>query len=199
MAINLEKGQRISLEKDGTALKIIEVGVNWGMIEKKGMFSSKKVAVDLDASVGLYDKDGKIVDKVYYGHKKSNCGSIVHSGDDLTGDADGDDGEDNEVITIKLESLPSNVEHVALVLNSFRGQDFATIPFANMRIRDAQSNQALAQFDIANDALFQGSVSMIMGGLYRHSGAWKFRSIGEPTKDRGLDETLISYARTYMS
>src|ERR1700748_979601 len=101
MAINLEKGQKISLEKkDGSKLKNVCVGINWGAIEKKGLFSTKKEAVDLDASCALYNENKQLLDVVYFRNLRSKDGAVQHSGDDLTGDIDGDDGLDNEVITV---------------------------------------------------------------------------------------------------
>ena len=136
MAIRLEKGQRINLEKsNGSKLTNICVGVNWGAIVKKGWFGiTTTEAVDLDASCAMFDANGAIVDKVWFRHLKSNDGAVKHSGDDLTGDVGGDDGLDNEVITVDLARLNPTVEKIAFVLNSFRGQDFKIIPFASIRI-----------------------------------------------------------------
>jgi len=201
MSINLSKGQRINLEKNGSALKRVEIGVNWGAIQKtkKALFGgikTKTVDVDLDASVGLLNDQGQAVDIVYFGQLKSKCGSISHSGDDLTGDIGGDDGQDNEVISIDLERVPPQIKSLALILNSFRMQDFADIPFANIRIHDGNGS-VFGTFDIANDASFAGKVSMIMASVYRHDGAWKFRSIGEAVSARDLRETLIQFAQSY--
>src|SRR3954471_11300577 len=137
MAINLEKGQRINLEKtNGSKLQSICVGINWGAIEKKGIFGfgSKKEAVDLDASCALYNEAKGLEEVVYFGNLKSKNGAVKHSGDDLTGDMGGDDGLDNEVITVDLGSVDPTPPYVAFVLNSFRGQDFGSIPFASLRV-----------------------------------------------------------------
>ena len=94
MAINLTKGQKIDLRKaSGERLTNFCVGVNWGMIEKKGLFGTRKVAVDLDASCALFNANNEPLDIVYFGQLRSKDGAIFHSGDDLTGDADGDDGD----------------------------------------------------------------------------------------------------------
>jgi tellurium resistance protein TerZ len=202
MAISLQKGQRISLAKGGNSLEKICVGVNWGAIEKKILFGKiKKVAVDLDASVGLFSENKQLVDVIYFGQLVSKCGSIRHSGDDLTGDMDGDDGLDNEVIMVDLTKIPDSVNQVIFVLNSFQGQDFATIPFASIRIYEGTPERVddiIATYDIANDASFSGKVSMIMGKLYRHSGAWKFTSIGDSTKDKKLEQTLKTASANYL-
>lgn len=203
MAINLQKGQRISLKKDnGGALDKMCIGVNWGAIEKRGFFGGTKAqAVDLDASVGIYNANRQLIDVVYFGQLKSKCGSISHSGDDLTGDMDGDDGLDNEVITLDLTRLPAEAEQLAFVLNSFRGQDFKDIPFARIRIYEgtpSRVDKEFAQFDIANDSAFNGAVSMIMGKLYKRDGEWKFNSLGNPSPDKKLETTLETFARDYF-
>lgn len=202
MAISLEKGQRVSLEKNGSGLNEVCVGVNWGAIDKKGFFGGiSKVAVDLDASVGTFTADKKLVNVVYYGQLKTPCGSIQHSGDDLTGDMDGDDGLDNEIITIKMNSLPQNIDKVAVVLNSFQGQDFATIPFASVRLYEGTPTRVenvIANYNIANNATFKGSVSMVLGILYRHNSGWKFRAVGESTSDLKLEGTLQTVQAKFL-
>ena len=204
MAINLQKGQRISLEKsNGSKLQSVCVGINWGAIEKKGLFGfgATKEAVDLDASCALYDDNKQLIDVVYFGHLKSKDGAVKHSGDDLTGDMAGDDGLDNEVITVDFAGLGSNISYVAFVLNSFRGQDFASIPFASIRIYEGtpkQVSEVFATYDIANSRDFAGHVSMVMGVFYKKNGKWKFNAIGEPTKDRKLEETVKTVTQNYL-
>lgn len=204
MAINLQKGQRISLEKsNGTKLQNVCVGINWGAIEKKGIFGfgTTKEAVDLDASCALFNDAKQTVDVVYFGSLKSKDGSIKHSGDDLTGDLGGDDGLDNEIITLDFSQLNPQVTYVAFVLNSFRGHDFGTIPFASIRIYEGtpkRVNEVFATFDIAKGAGFAGHTSMVMGVFYKKNGEWKFNAIGEPTKDKKLEETVKTVASQYL-
>jgi tellurium resistance protein TerZ len=203
MAIKLEKGQRINLEKsNGNKLQNLCVGVNWGAIEKRGLFGGKKMeAVDLDASCATFDENSKALEVIYFGNLKSRNKSIKHSGDDLTGDMGGDDGLDNEVITVDLANLPSEVSKIAFVLNSFRGHDFKTIPFASIRIYEGtptRVNEVFATYDIANDATFAGSVSMVMGVFYKKNGEWKFNAIGEATRDRDLKGTLVTVVSKYL-
>lgn len=204
MAINLQKGQRISLEKsNGTKLEKICVGINWGAIEKKGLFGlgKSKEAVDLDGSCALYNENKQGLEVIYFGNLQSNDRSIRHSGDDLTGDVNGDDGLDNEVITVDLSRLNPSVNYIAFVLNSFRGQDFSSIPYASIRIYEgtpSRVTEVFAKYDIANDATFAGSVSMVMGVFYKKNGEWKFNAIGEPTRDRKLQETVETVTRQYL-
>lgn len=204
MAINLQKGQRINLEKsNGSKLQNICVGINWGAIEKKGLFGfgSSKEAVDLDASCALFDDAKKLTDVIYFGNLRSRDGAVQHSGDDLTGDMDGDDGLDNEVITLDFARLNPTVNYVAFILNSFRGQDFGTIPFASIRIYEGtpkRVNEVYATYDIAHSKDFAGHVSMIMGVFYKKNGEWKFNAIGEPTRDRKLEESVRTVEQSYL-
>ena len=186
--INLSKGGRINLSKDenGNQLDTIFFGANWGMI--RGTFGFGKTAVDLDASVILLDAQGKHIDTVYFGHK--DAPGIHHSGDDLTGDADGDDGMDNETIAVQLSKIDSRVEHVFFVLNSYRNQHFDKIPYIGIRIYTSPNNKPktrisdpvniLAEFSLKRDAEdFTGKLSVILGEAYRRNGEWKFKAIGE--------------------
>jgi len=202
MAISLQKGQRISLEKSGQGLDKLCIGVNWGAIDKKGLFGKiKKQAVDLDASVGLFDANKKLLDTVYFGQLSSKCASVRHSGDDLTGDMEGDDGLDNEIIQVNLANVPAQVTQIVFVLNSYKGQDFAVIPFASIRIYEGipdRVDNIIANYDVANDATFAGKVAMVLGKLYRHQNAWKFTSIGDPTDDKKLDKLLQTVALKYL-
>ncbi|MEM0577146.1 TerD family protein [Flavobacterium polysaccharolyticum] len=202
MAINLEKGQRINLEKsNGTKLQNICVGVNWGAIEKKGFFGSKKEAVDLDASCAVYDDKKNHIDSVNFRKLISNDRAIKHSGDDLTGDLNGDDGLDNEVITLDFSQLTPAASHVAFFINSFRGQDFKDIPFASIRIYEGtptKVSQEFARFDIANDATFAGNVSMVLGVFYKRNDEWKFSAVGVPTNDKKLEQTIVTIQQNHL-
>ncbi len=203
MAIILEKGQRINLEKsNGSKLMNICVGVNWGAIETRGIFGQKKIeAVDLDASCATFDDNNKSLEVIYFGNLKSKNGYIKHSGDDLVGDTGGDDGLDNEIITVDLQKMDPAVTKIAFVLNSFRGHDFKTIPFASIRIYEGtptRVNEVFATYDIANGPSFAGKVSMVLGVLYKRNGDWKFNAVGEPTDDKKLEGTLQTVVSKYL-
>jgi tellurium resistance protein TerZ len=203
MAINLAKGQKIDLRKNsGDTLTNICVGVNWGAIEKKGFWGNTKFeSVDLDASCITFDDSKNPIEVIYFGNLKSENGSIKHSGDDLVGDTGGDDGLDNEIISVDLTKMNPNVSKIAFVLNSFRGQDFKIIPFASIRIYEGTAtrvNEVFATYDIANDPTFSGKVSMVLGILYKRNGEWKFNAVGEPTNDRDLKSTIFSVITKYI-
>lgn len=201
MSVSLQKGQRISLEKDGGGqLTKMCVGVNWGAMDKKGFFGGKKkVAVDLDASCAVFDANKNPIEVIYFGNLRGQ--GIQHSGDDLTGDMEGDDGLDNEVIMVDLSSVHNGAEQIVFVLNSFRGQDFKDIPFASIRLYEGtpeRVDNVFAKYDIANDPKFAGSVSMVMGKLYKKDGQWKFTAVGDTTQDRKLEHTLQTVQRSYL-
>lgn len=183
--IELSKGGRINLSKDenGKSLNKIFFGTNWGMI-RKGIFG--KEAVDLDSSIILLDANGNHIDTVYYAHL--NAPGVQHYGDDLTGDADGDDGMDNETIEVTLSNLDSRVEHAFFVLNSFRHHKFDKIPYVGIRIYTTENNRPkakvsdpvniLAQYSL-KDITEKGKESVILGEAYKRNGEWKFKAIGE--------------------
>jgi len=159
------------------------------------------VAVDLDASVALYDSNKQLIDLVYFGQLAAKKGGIKHSGDDTTGDMDGDDGLDNEVISIDLSAVDSNAEQIVFILNSYRGQDFKDIPFASIRIYEGTPSRVdtiFAVYDVANDAKFAGAKSMIMGKLYRHNGNWKFSAIGDTSTDKELQKIVTLVQQQYL-
>jgi tellurium resistance protein TerZ len=202
MAINLEKGQRINLEKsNGNKLQNVCVGINWGAIEKKGIFGTKKEPVDLDGSCVVFDEKKNKIDSVNFRKLVSSDGAIKHSGDDLTGDLNGDDGLDNEVITLDLSRLSTSASYVAFFVNSFKGQDFKEIPFASIRIYEGtptRVSEEFARYDIANDATFAGNVTMVLGVFYKRNGDWKFNAIGAPIKDKKIEETETTIQQNHL-
>lgn len=202
MAIILAKGQKINLEKgSGEVLDRICVGLNWGAIDKKKLFGNKKVAVDLDGSCAIFGADNDLLDLVYYGNVQSRDRAVIHSGDDLTGDTGGNDNLDNEVISIDLSSLTPSAKQLAFILNSYKHQDFADIPFATIRIYEGTPevvNSVFANFDVASDPKFSGFTSMIMGRFYKNDRQWKFAAIGEATKDRDLQSTVNTVIKSYL-
>ncbi|RAJ08280.1 tellurium resistance protein TerZ [Chitinophaga skermanii] len=203
MSIDLQKGQRINLQKsNGTTLSNICVGVNWGAIQRRNLLGiMKQEAVDLDASCILFDDQQNRMDVVYFGRLRSKDGAVKHSGDDLTGDMGEDDGKDNEIITVDFSKLDAKVNKIAFVLNSFRGQDFASIPFASIRIYEGTPTyvqSVFASYNIAQASNFAGHVSMVLGIFYKVNNEWKFNAIGEPTKDHKLEDTIRTVQQKFL-
>jgi tellurium resistance protein TerZ len=191
MAINLQKGQKISLSKEsGGALSKIVMGVGWDAKKSsvgllKGMFGggSSSSAIDLDASCVLFDEKNGVVDTVYFGQLKSRDGSIVHTGDNRTGDGDGDD----EQILVDLDKIPENIKSLVFTVSSYTGQTFDTVENAYCRIIDSSNKSEVARYTLSS----QGShTAQIMAKLYRHNGEWKMHAIGENGTGRTIADLL---------
>lgn len=173
MGISLSKGQKISLSKEGgAALNRIAVGLGWG--KKKG-FLGMTSSVDLDASCIIYDTNIQPVDSVWFQHLQSNDGSIVHTGDDLTGG--GQEGQPNEVINVNLQTVPPQVKSIVFVVNSYSGETFKGVPYAFVNVVDMATNNEVARFNLQTDGGdYKG---FIIAKVYRHNDDWKFHAIGE--------------------
>ena len=175
MSITLVKGQKISLEKEaGGALSKVVMGLGWDAKKTKGFFGigSKEQSIDLDASCILFGENKDKLDEVWFRQLKSKDGSIVHSGDNLTGDGEGDD----EQIIVDLSRIPSNVKTLVFVVNSFTGQNFSQIENAFCRIVNQSNGKELARYNLS----CQGShTAMVMAKVYRHNNEWKMHAIGE--------------------
>jgi tellurium resistance protein TerZ len=194
MSISLSKGQKISLSKGGSALTKVEVGLGWAQRKEKyqvkvGGFlgfggkaetRERSVDVDFDASCILYDDSKNPVDVVYFGQLKSKDGSINHTGDDRGGG--GGDNDPNEVISVGLQNIPSNVTSVVFVVNSYTGESFQGVPWAFCNIVDAGSNSEIARYNLNT----QGGEckGFVAAKVYRDGGEWKFHAIGESVSGR---------------
>ncbi len=202
--LNLTKGDKLDLVKnDGSKLTNFCVGLNWGAIVKTGVFGfgTTKEPVDLDASAVLFAANNQPIEIVYFGKLMSSDGAIKHSGDDIVGDTDGDDGLDNEIISLNLSKLSPGVDKIVFILNSFRGHDFAIVPFAHIRLYEGTPDRVqsiFAKFDVSKEPKFAGHVSMVMGKLYKRNDQWKFETIGEPTRDRTLQETVQTVMQRFL-
>lgn len=188
MAVNLEKGQKISLEKEaGGSLTKVVMGLGWDAKqgEKKsgllgGLFGSgaSESAIDLDASCILFAGD-KAVDAVYFGQLKSKDGCIQHSGDNRTGKGEGDD----EQIVVDLSHVPENVTALVFTVNSFTGQTFDSVANAYCRLINGVNQSEIARYTLSS----QGShTAQIMAKVYRHNGEWKMHAIGENATGRTI-------------
>ena len=210
MAIRLEKGQRINLEKEtGAKLTNFCVGCNWGAIVKKTFFglSSSVVDVDLDLSCLMFDAEGKPIDHIYsplYRFGDRNVGlpngkvdsvdhALHHTGDDTQGDQNGDDGLDNEIITVDLNKVSSQTNSIVFFLNIYNNNefsgDFSEIPYASIRMYEGTATKVhsvFAQYDVATKDNCRGMRALVMGKLYRRNGEWKFAAIGDAFEDRNI-------------
>lgn len=186
MAINLQKGQKISLDKEaGTTLTKIIMGLGWDVVKSKGFlgFGGKSQDVDLDASCIMFDEQGNQSDAVWFRQLRSKDGSITHTGDNRTGEGEGDD----EQIIVELTKVPANIKSLVFTVNSFTGQNFSQIEGATCRIVNASDNKEVARFNLS--ALGSHN-AQIMAKLYRHGGEWKMHAIGEIGNGRTFAELM---------
>lgn len=218
MAIRLEKGQRINLEKsNGSKLTDFCVGCNWGAIVTNGFLGLNKSThdVDLDLSCVMVDANGQLVDHIYsplYKHEflarygmppgkvDSRDRALHHSGDDLHGDQDGDDGLDNEIISVNLSKVAPNVEQIFFFLNNCGREDFSQIPYASIRMYEGtptKVKEVFASYDVAAEPQYRGMTALVMGKLYRRNGEWKFSAIGDAFPDPNLCETIQRIVTNY--
>ena len=195
MSISLVKGQRIDLTKNNTGLKNLLVGLGWDPVEvKHSLFGKKKTAdIDLDASV-LMLKNDKLQNKddlIYFGNLKSKCGGVIHTGDNLTGEGDGDD----EQILIDLSKIDKEVNKLVFVINIYacesRKQDFGMIKNAYIRIADNSSKKELIKYNLTDN--YSGKTALIVGEVYKHNGEWKFAALGEGTNHIRLSDIAADY------
>ena len=219
MAINLTKGQKIDLKKSsGESLTNFCVGVNWGAIESKGFLGlSKKVqSIDLDLSCVLIDGQNKIADHLYsplykeevlkqFGLQKGKLETadraMKHTGDDLAGDTGGDDGLDNEIITVDLSKINPSVTQIFFFLNNAGREDFSQIPYSKIRMYEGTPTKVVSEFasyNVSAEGQYANKRSIIMGKLYKRDGEWKFSAIGDPTEDTFLGQTIQRIVKNYL-
>jgi len=176
MSVNLSKGQRVSLEKSMT---MALVGLGWDVNQYNGGYD-----FDLDASAFLLDASGKVTkdnDFIFYNNLKSDTEAVVHTGDNLTGEGEGDD----EVILIDFTKLPENIEKVAITVTihdaDVRGQNFGQVSNAYVRVaKRAGSNdmegQEILRYDLMEE--FSVETALVVCELYKQNGIWKFNAVG---------------------
>ena len=186
MSISLAKGGNISLEKVAPGLKSIALGLGWDKKEKKGLFRTKMVSVDLDASCLLFDDNKNLLDSIWFKQLKSRDGSVVHTGDDLTGG--GGEGSPNEEINVHLKSISQNVKTLVFTVNSFTSDTFDGIPNAFCILKNLDNNEEIARFNLSVEG--GGHTGLVIAKLYIHNGEWKFKAIGEWGKGRTVDKLL---------
>lgn len=187
MSVSLSKGGNVSLSKMAPSLTSVAIGLGWDTRTTTG------ADFDLDASALLCGSNGKVIDDahfVFFNNLKSPDGSVEHTGDNLTGEGEGDD----ETINIDLSRVPANVEKVVFPVSIYeapeRQQSFGQVVNAFIRVVDRSNNGELARYDLSEDASTE--TAMIFGELYRHSGEWKFRAIGQ-----GYASGLAGIAKDY--
>ncbi len=174
MAVNLTKGQKIDLTKTNAGLNNIIVGLGWDVNKYDG-----ESDFDLDASAFILNSTGKVrkdEDFVFFNNTKGADGAVFHTGDNLTGEGEGDD----EQIKIDLSKMPGDIEKVSFVITiheaAERNQNFGQVSNAFVRIVDESTNEELVRYDLGED--FSIETALIVGELYKHNGEWKFSAVG---------------------
>ena len=188
MAINLSKGGNINLSKTAPTMNKVDLGLGWNPRATDGK------AFDLDAVAFLTGEDGKVRldgEFIFFNQKVSPCGSVTHNADNRTGDGDGDD----ETISVDLSKVPQEVAKIVFAVTIHEGQqngqNFGMVDRAYIRVINQDANaEELARFDLSEDGSTE--VAMIFGELYRHSGEWKFKAVGQGFSG-GLGALAASY------
>ncbi|MCL6351251.1 TerD family protein [Pectobacterium polaris] len=191
--VSLSKNQTISLSKQSSAISNLHFGLGWDPIKKKGLLGGLfggNSSIDLDAGCVLLDKAGNEIDTVWFRKLKSSCGSVVHSGDNLTGEGDGDD----EVIRVDLNRLPQNVEYLAFTVNSFRGQTFNEVENAFCRVVD-QANKEQARYQLTEQGSHTG---IVISSLRRNNGQWDFTAHGQSCRGRTISDMHADIVTTVV-
>jgi tellurium resistance protein TerD len=188
MAIQLSKGQRIDLTKNDPSLQRIIIGLGWDVKHFDGGQD-----YDLDASVFLLGADGKCrndLDFIFYNNLQSTDGSVIHTGDNRTGEGDGDD----EQIKVDLSKVPSSVDRIAFTVTihdaEARRQNFGQIANAFVRLVNEDTNNEVLRFDLGED--FSIETAVVFCELYRHNQDWKFNAVGS-----GYQGGLAALVRAY--
>ena len=174
MVISLNKGGNLSLSKTDPSLNQVLIGLGWDARATDG------ADFDLDASAFLLAANDKVrgeTDFIFYNQTRSPEGSVEHTGDNRTGEGDGDD----EAVKINLAKVPADVQKIAITVTIHdaenRGQNFGQVQNAFIRVVNDQTNVEIVRFDLNED--YSTETAMIFGELYRHNGEWKFRAVGQ--------------------
>jgi tellurium resistance protein TerD len=187
MGVSLSKGGNVSLSKEAPGLTAVLVGLGWDARTTTG------ADFDLDASALMVDPNSKILGDnyfVFFNNLTSPDGSVEHTGDNLTGDGDGDD----EVIKVQLSAVPAEVDKIVVAVSIYeaegRGQSFGQVRNAYIRVVNQADGAEIARYDLSEDA--SSETAMIFGEIYRNGAEWKFRAVGQ-----GYSSGLAGIARDY--
>ncbi|MEV0775981.1 TerD family protein [Streptomyces sp. NPDC050428] len=174
MGVSLSKGGNVSLSKEAPGLTAVLVGLGWDARSTTG------ADFDLDASALLVNAAGKVPSDqhfIFYNNLKSPDGSVEHTGDNLTGEGEGDD----ESLKVNLAGVPADVDKIVFPVSiheaESRGQSFGQVRNAFIRVVNQDGGAELARYDLTEDASTE--TAMVFGELYRNGAEWKFRAVGQ--------------------
>lgn len=187
MGVSLSKGGNVSLTKQAPNLTKVAVGLGWDIRTTTG------TDFDLDASAIATGADKKVLSDghfVFFNNLKSPDGAVEHTGDNKTGEGEGDD----EVINVNLAGAPPEITSIFFPVSIYdadaRSQSFGQVQNAYIRVVDQSNGSELARYDLSEDASTE--TAMVFGELYRNGAEWKFRAIGQ-----GYASGLAGIARDY--
>ena len=186
--VSLVKGEKVDITKTNPGLKIAAIGLGWDTNT-----SSTGQAFDLDASVFILGENGKMLSDqhfIFYNNLKSPNDAVVHTGDNLTGDGDGDD----EQVIVDLSKIDNNASEIIVVVTihdaASRNQNFGQVRNSFVRIFDTNSNVELLNYELEEDFSIETAVEF--GRIYKRNNEWKFEAVGTGMKG-GLQDYLNKY------
>lgn len=187
MGVSLSKGGNVSLTKEAPGLTAVSVGLGWDIRTTTG------TDFDLDASAIALGANKKVLSDqhfIFFNNLRSPDGSIEHTGDNLTGEGEGDD----EVIKVDLAGVPPEVDSIVFPVSIYdadaRSQSFGQVRNAFIRVVNQAGGTEIARYDLSEDASTE--TAMVFGELYRHGAEWKFRAVGQ-----GYASGLAGIARDF--
>ena len=174
MAVSLQKGQKVDLTKSNPGLTKVLIGLGWDTNKYDGGSD-----FDLDSAAFLLGETGKTSsdgDFIFYNNLKHASGSVIHLGDNLTGQGDGDD----EQLKVELSKVPQNVSKISFTVTindaEARKQNFGQVSNAFIRVCNEETGAELIRYDLGED--FSVETAVVVAELYRNGSEWKFNAIG---------------------
>lgn len=185
--ISLQKGERVSLSKNNPSLDKVLVGLGWDVNNYQGP------DFDLDAQAFMLSENGKVrsnADFIFYNQLKSPCGSVEHTGDNRTGEGDGDD----ESVIVTLSKVPQDVQKIVFSVTIHdaiqKNQKFGQVSNAFIRLVDQTTGSEIIRYDLSEE--YSVETSLVVAELYRHNGEWKFNAVGA-----GYQTDLAGFCNRY--
>lgn len=180
VSLNLQKDQTLNLTKsfldlnksNNASSHRFSMGLGWDPA-KSGWFGFGTSEIDLDASALLYNANNELVDTVWFRQLRSKDGAVVHSGDNLTGEGDGDD----ETISVDVSRLNKSVTQIVFVITSFRGQTFDKVDKAQCRVIDDVTGQEVVKYVLSDH---KNTTGQIMAKIFLENSEWSITAIGMP-------------------
>ena len=177
MAVNLSKGQRVSIDN---SMKMVLVGLGWDPNKYDGGYD-----FDLDASAFILGANGKVQsdnDFVFYNNQNWNNKTVWSTGDDPDG-KNSDEGDDEQIF-IDFTKVPAWVEKIAITVTIHdavnRRQNFGQVSNAYVRVAKVQNEfdtigETVIQFDLEEE--FSIETALVVCEIYRKNGEWKFNAV----------------------